>query len=100
MNQHNKQNPVNKTDSVGVLQCIVCNKALKEALTGRVDQPSGGLAFQSHGHYGSTAFDPMDGHYLELNICDDCLRRLSKQKLISVAAAPCYQPAPRELWTP
>lgn len=54
------------------MNCIVCDKPLKNF--GYEDnQPDGGTAFQSHGHYGSTAFDPMDGTYLEINICDPCL---------------------------
>lgn len=36
-------------------------------------QPMSGLAFQTKGHYGSAYFDPMDGSYIELCICDKCL---------------------------
>lgn len=57
------------------MNCIVCKKVLEN--TGpspcEENQPSGGTSFQSRGHYGSAAFDPMDGTYLEINICDPCL---------------------------
>jgi len=61
------------------LPCIVCGRALENATGGPGDevmntnQPSEGLAFKSYGHYGGTVFDPMDGHFLEVNICDSCL---------------------------
>jgi hypothetical protein len=37
--------------------------------------PMGGLHFQSHGHYGSTVFDPMDGSSIDIAICDECLKQ-------------------------
>ena len=40
-------------------------------------QPTHGLAFITYGHYGSTYFDPMNGDYLEICICDVCLASLS-----------------------
>jgi hypothetical protein len=46
-----------------------------------ISQPYDGLAFQSQGHYGSTVFDPMDGTYLEINICDECLLRASELRV-------------------
>lgn len=36
--------------------------------------PIGGTVFRTYGHYGSTVFDPMDTSYLEIVVCDDCLR--------------------------
>lgn len=57
------------------MNCIVCKKPLVNTGPSPCEdnQPSGGTAFHSSGHYGSTAFDPMDGTYLEINICDPCL---------------------------
>lgn len=54
------------------LPCIVCDKPLENVMSD-VDgnQPYGGTAFTSHGHYGSTVFD-CDGGYLEINICAEC----------------------------
>lgn len=40
-------------------------------------QPSGGLAFRTRGHYGSTFFDPMDGSGLEIAVCDECVSQLA-----------------------
>lgn len=72
------------------LPCIVCHAELpgvddefyKRNPDGQPDhitnQPYGGLAFTSGGHYGGTRFDPMDGSFLEVNICDDCLMSAAK----------------------
>lgn len=57
------------------LHCIVCGTWLKNYGGPGQNQPSAGTAFFTHGHYGSTAFDPMDGTFLEINICDPCLVR-------------------------
>jgi hypothetical protein len=35
--------------------------------------PNDGVVFHARGNYGSTVFDPLDGTYLEVLICDDCL---------------------------
>lgn len=55
------------------LRCIVCSFELEDVGIDAENQPNGGLACQSHGHYGSTAFDPIDGQYIEFNVCDRCL---------------------------
>ena len=55
------------------LSCLVCGRELENVHGCRPNQPSDGLAFLSHGHYGSFVFDPMDGHYLECAVCDPCL---------------------------
>jgi hypothetical protein len=61
------------------LPCIVCDKKLK-SLYGP-NQPDNGLEFTTQGHYGTTVFDPMDGSYLAINVCDDCLKKaISKKK--------------------
>jgi len=36
--------------------------------------PIGGTVFRTYGHYGSSVFDPMDASYLEVVVCDSCLR--------------------------
>jgi len=56
------------------LPCIACGRELENVTAdSAVNQPYTGTAFISHGHYGSTAFDPMNGHFLEINVCDACL---------------------------
>src|SRR5262245_53635627 len=56
------------------LQCIACGRTLIQVMVeSDVNQPYVGTSFKSYGHYGSTAFDPMNGHYLEINVCDLCL---------------------------
>lgn len=53
------------------IPCIVCRRELTGCSV--PNQPLDGLAFSSCGHYGTTAFDPMDGSALEINVCDPCL---------------------------
>jgi hypothetical protein len=72
------------------LSCFKCGKALENATRGpdglamNVNQPSEGLSFKSYGHYGGTAFDPMDGHFLEINICDLCLLKALPDATIAI----------------
>lgn len=42
--------------------CIVCQAPTED-----------GTYFRTHGNYGSTVFDPMDGSYLDILICNPCL---------------------------
>lgn len=54
--------------------CICCKKQMANfEHAQRGQQPMGGLAFNTRGHYGSTYFDPMNGEYLEISICDPCV---------------------------
>lgn len=78
------------------LPCIICEtplpgvddeyvKRMTEADEIRplpANQPYGGTAFMSHGHYGSTAFDPMDGQYIEINLCDPCLQEKAQRSFV------------------
>lgn len=71
--------------NINPLPCLVCGCVLAHAagpLGGEVDergfalnQPSGGTAFSTGGHYGSTVFDPMgSGERLDIAVCDPCLK--------------------------
>lgn len=62
------------------LPCIVCEKDLENAGIGEFNQPYAGTTFKTYGHYGSTVFDPMDGSYLVINVCDACL--VEKAKIV------------------
>lgn len=64
--------------------CIVCGRELENILDlpQESNQPNGGLAFTTLGHFGSTAFDPMDGTWLEINVCDPCLVEAQLQKKV------------------
>ncbi len=55
------------------LPCFVCRKELWNIFNGH-NQPDNSCTFNSHGHYGSTVFDEMDGSQLEINVCDECLK--------------------------
>jgi len=65
------------------LNCIVCEVDVEnwdEAYPEGNAQvhPIGGTQFRTYGHYGSTVFDPMDASYLDIAICDDCLKARMK----------------------
>jgi hypothetical protein len=53
--------------------CLACGRELYNVSDDSENQPYNGTTFYSHGQYGSTIYDPMDGHFLEINICDFCL---------------------------
>ena len=56
------------------LICIKCGKELQPVYSDPdSNQPYGGTTFHTHGHYGSTVFDPMSNESLEINVCDSCL---------------------------
>jgi hypothetical protein len=62
------------------IPCAICKKEL-ENISEAHNQPSGGTEFVTHGHYGSTKFDPMNNTMLALNICDDCFDVLTESKV-------------------
>jgi hypothetical protein len=64
---------VESSMSTKALPCIVCGTELESFRD--PNQPLGGLAFATKGHYGSTVFDAMDGSTLEITICDACLTK-------------------------
>lgn len=72
---------MNKPESK--IPCFVCDKPLHNfQWDDRVEvHPSDGLSFRTYGHYGSVVFDPMNGTYLDIAICDLCImRNLEKVK--------------------
>lgn len=66
------------------LSCIVCGYQPDTAYNGcDHNQPYKATAFSTQGHYGSTFFDPMDGTCIEINVCDECLRKaVDKQQVL------------------
>lgn len=63
--------------------CIVCGKVLESAMNdssvGHI--PYEGTLFTTEGHYGSTAFDPVDGTTLSITVCDTCLRLAAAERV-------------------
>ena len=59
-------------------KCFCCNKSLNIAVMG--DDPTilsplyRGLWFRAYGNYGSGVFDPVDDGFLQVAICDDCIK--------------------------
>jgi hypothetical protein len=65
--------------------CVVCGKTFRDAMPEsgpNRNQPSDGTAFVSHGHYGSTVFDPFNASMIEINFCDPCLREAAEKKRV------------------
>jgi hypothetical protein len=59
--------------------CIVCNTEVENwDIAYPEDNPQvhpiGGTVFRTYGNYGSSVFDPMDASYLEVVVCDRCLK--------------------------
>lgn len=55
------------------LPCIVCGKELESVGSGSPNHANNANEFHTRGQYGSTVFDPLDGSYLAVNICDACI---------------------------
>lgn len=73
------------SDKPPALPCIVCDAPIEccdRPPHDSVTQPYAGTNFTSYGHYGSTFFDPMDGEYVSLNICDPCLNAKAESHLV------------------
>jgi len=80
------------------LNCFRCNCPLQFAGSPRSaakavrNQPNDGLVFRSYGNYGSTFFDPMrESAYLEIAICDGCMRAQPEHFLASEGARDSYE---------
>ena len=61
-----------------ILPCLCCDKKLESSIPNNlniINQPNNANIFKSYGHYGSDLFDPMNGEYLEINICSECLEK-------------------------
>lgn len=59
--------------SQNALPCIVCGSVLTNVEPHVENQPDGGLTCITYGQYGSTVFVPMNGEFLEFNVCDPCM---------------------------
>jgi len=68
-------------DRVPTLPCIRCDKPLQPAIAGAENQPIGGTEFFSYGHYGS-AYDPMDGTAVVINLCNECLMQRASESAV------------------
>lgn len=56
-----------------VLPCVVCGERLAPMDSGSPNHAHNANEFCTHGQYGSTVFDPLNGDRLAVNICDKCL---------------------------
>lgn len=79
------------------LSCIACGKKLECVFPEPDDddfavQPYRATMFTSHGNYGSTVFEPSDGTFLEINVCDDCLTAAAGQGRVTHATPVRFPP--------
>lgn len=75
--------------------CLVCGRELRPAYPEAAEaQPYGGTAFASSGHYGSTVFDGSGGQWIEINLCDPCLRDGADRGRVLMATPPDASPPP------
>jgi hypothetical protein len=91
------------SDILCPIPCFVCGEHLTEVGEEDINHPSGGLVLNSFGHYGTTVFDPMDGSWLELNICDECIKLNAARGRILVASPRPQRLAPPpnyRIWSP
>lgn len=87
-----------------ILKCIVCetelqSNGMKQDEEGR-DIPVYGTRFTTYGDYGSTVIDSMGAQFIEVNICDNCLRSKGSQGYVLVGKPGYRKPAPTNytLW--
>lgn len=62
---------------VSPLPCICCGFQPESAVPDTVksrNQPYKATVFTSYGQYGSTVIDTMGEYFIEINVCDSCLR--------------------------
>lgn len=71
--------------------CIVCKKKLGPVGSEAGNHANDANSFRTSGQYGSTVFDPLDGTYLEVNICDECLTAAGEAGQVLIGFP---QPAP------
>lgn len=80
------------------LKCICCNRSMRNYADNGF-QPDNGLAFATSGHYGSTYFDPMNGSYLEIAVCDGCVEKADRAGLVFRHDSGSRPPPPMtEVW--
>lgn len=82
-------NAFSTLDSPRVLPCLVCAVELKASMPG-TNVPSGGVQWSSHGNYGSALWDEVDGRFLSINLCDECVATAAALQRVEVATP--FQP--------
>lgn len=75
--------PATQSQPKALIPCAFCLAELDNPYGG-ANQPDGAVEFVTPGHYGTAVFDPMDGSYLAINICDPCLRNMRSARVVAV----------------
>lgn len=63
-------------------------------------QPHDAVVCTTHGNYGSTVFDAMDGSWLQFNICDECLILAGLQGRVVQCRDQVHHEVTSERWSP
>ena len=80
-----------------VVPCIVCKKQLEQMDSGSENHADDANEFRAVGQYGSTVFDPMDGSYVAVNVCDGCLKSAGRSGMVLTGQ---HGGQPSRPWTP
>lgn len=77
--------------------CIICGRELEEEGN---NQPVSGLAFECRGHWPSAIWDHGGSDWLEINICEPCLRVATERGRVLNGDKPERRsPATYKKWT-
>lgn len=96
---HDNKDP-NHRMFLSVLPCIVCHKRLDSAFEGEDNHPENGVVCITRGNYGSPVFDEVDGHFLEFNVCDECLKKAAERNEVALGFLGTLVDVPLRLWRP
>ena len=83
---------------MSTLPCIVCSRELEPVWDDSDNHPQMAVVAISYGNYGSTQYDPMDGSYLEFNVCDKCLADAGKNGAVLEREPRRQEKPPPKMW--
>lgn len=61
------------------VECIKCGKTSRNFSEDGIHPIDSALVFRSYGNFGSTVFDPLDGSYIDIVVCDTCMVEYAKK---------------------
>ena len=75
-----------------ICSCMICDKEILPEFPEHpeINNPKDATVFTSVGNYGSSIFDGLGHAYLEVNICDDCMRKAIEKRNILLRATNPY----------
>ena len=75
-----------------ICSCMICDKEILPEFPEHpeINNPKDATVFTSVGNYGSSIFDGLGHAYLEVNICDDCMRKAIEKRNILIRTTKDY----------